>query len=269
MILSIRQQFGCNNISDVIVNYKNKATQNITSRSYSMDKLEEMPQIDENCDFIAYIGGAAIIDTSGESVIETNEYDYIGLRDRLSKKLHSFSISSPTSINKKTDSLSVFTFDINQHSQNDDVVSTSHSAVSKMKSTSAPPISNEHPNFRSTTSVNNKSVMSSSLEKKNLSSSVVNEKHQSKKALVESLLSSNKKQETKSSLSNLFPYGSSDNDGKSRTIDNGTTEKCNKAIDKGTIDKDTIDKTADKIIDNITVKPRIKFQIDLSSLLED
>ena len=251
LILSIRQQFGCNNISDVIVNFKNKVTQNVISRSYSMDKLEEMPQIDENCDFIAYIGGGAIIETNQSGDTESgSDYDYIGLRDRLAKKLHSFSVGSPAKVDK-SDSLSVFSFDINQHSQNDDVVSNIQSSVSMMKSASqksAPSISKEQSKFINMTSINHNPVISSSLKKKAkklLSTSSASGNHQSKKALVQSLLSSDKPQETTSSLSNLFPYGPRENVVKSDSID-------------------TVRAT-----DNIIVKPKIKFQIDLSSLLED
>ena len=108
--MAIRQQFGCHNISDVILNFKTKSSESPISRSYSMDKLEDLPPINENCEFIAYIGGSAIIDGTQNNSQNELDYDYRGLRDRLAKKLHSFSIgNSPINEGYNNDILSIST----------------------------------------------------------------------------------------------------------------------------------------------------------------
>ena len=77
-----------------------------------MDKLEELPPINENCEFIAYIGGSAIIDGTQKNLQNELDYDYRGLRNRLAKKLHSFSIgNSPINEGYNNDILSISTLD--------------------------------------------------------------------------------------------------------------------------------------------------------------
>jgi len=240
-----------------------------------MDKLEEIPQIDENCDFIAYIGGGALIDVNHDVNHDINQnternnlndYDYHGLRDRLSKKLHSFSVGNNTKDNK-TDLLSVITFDANQHSQSDDLDKISRSkknstmyssknsnnlSVSKVQSTSS-----SADIIPSTSVVSDIPIISSSLKfKARHLSTTTSEKNQTKKELVDSLLSSSKPP-TKSSMGKLFPYASKEQANKveSNCIINNTTN--------------TVNSFSVNSENNIIQKPRIKFQLDLSSLLED
>ena len=263
LITAIRHQFGYNNISDVIINFKSKTSQSVISRSYSMDKLEEIPQIDENCDFIAYIGGSALIDVNQYTERnDLNDYDYNGLRDRLSKKLHSFSVGNDTK-DDKNDLLSVVTFDANQHSQSDDLEKTSRTkknniyyssknnlSVSKIQSTcSSADI------IPSTSVVNDIPIISSSLKTKARHLSTTSEKNQTKKELVNSLLSSSKPT-TKSSVGKLFPYASQDQANKIESI----------AVSNTT---NTVSSCSVSSENNIIQKPKIKFQLDLSSLLEE
>jgi hypothetical protein len=264
LITAIRHQFGYNNISDVIINFKSKNSQSVISRSYSMDKLEEIPQIDENCDFIAYIGGSALIDVNQYTERnDLNDYDYNGLRDRLSKKLHSFSVGNNTK-DDKNDLMSVITFDANQNSQSDDLEKSSRTKknnilyssknnllVSKIQSTcSSADI------IPSTSVVNDIPIISSSLKTKARHLSTTSEKNQTKKELVDSLLSSNKPS-TKSSMGKLFPYASQHQANKVESI----------AVSNTT---NTVSSCSVSSENNIIQKPtRIKFQLDLSSLLED
>ena len=189
-----------------------------------------------------------------------NDYDYNGLRDRLSKKLHSFSVGNNTK-DDKNDLMSVITFDANQNSQSDDLEKASRNKknnssknnlfVSKIQSTcSSADI------IPTTSVVNDIPIISSSLKTKARHLSTTSEKNQTKKELVDSLLSSNK-QATKSSMGKPFPYASQDQTNKVESI----------AVSNTT---NTVSSCSVSSENNIIQKPtRIKFQLDLSSLLED
>lgn len=229
-----------------------------------MDKLEAIPQIDENCDFIAYIGGTAIIESSVSD--EQSDYDYRGLRDRLSKKFHTFSIGSV--IDEKNEFIPIITFDANQHSQNDDNLGIINSAqtlisgnrkASNINQTSSISVStSQAQNVKSSTSkVNSAPTISSSLKKtksRNLSTS--------KKELVDSLL--NSKQVETPTVQNLFPYSSIKVDTTSESVNQiSIVDDQNNNINTDII--------ANKSNNGIYINPipKIKFQLDLSSLLED